>query len=186
MHTPDPTSWKAPEDPLDPRCDATDRGLDAMLERTAPREVPEGLVGRVVEASREDLARGRATAPPRLVFPSLARLAAAACLAAAVLAAFWLAGLQPGSTIEDRLASLDVEPAGQVAADTPSGPMDRFRALQAVNELAWRGAVDDLAQVVWAVQNGAASHMVLAPGRTPMEAVENELDSVRVVARLEG
>ncbi|MDP7029350.1 MAG: hypothetical protein QF733_03925 [Phycisphaerales bacterium] len=186
MHTPDPSSWNAPDEPLDARCDATDAGLDAMLDQTAPRDVPEGLVQRVLEASRADLDAGRATPPPRLVFPSMARLAAAACVAAAVLAAFWLAGLQPNPPVEDRLAARDLLPVPDPTLEAPAGPMDRFRALQAVNELDWQGAVDDLAQVVWAVQNGAASHMVLAPGRTPMEAVENELDSVRVVAKLEG
>ncbi len=184
MNTPDPSSWHAPDEPLDARCDPIDEGLDAMLDQTAPREVPEGLADRVLEATRADLERGRGATPSRLVFPSMARLAAAACVAAAVLAAFWLVSLQPGSPVEDRLATGDADPAGSV--DVVAGPMERFRALQAVNELDWQGAVDDLAQVVWAVQNGAASQMVLSPGKTPMEAVENELDSVRVVAKLEG
>jgi hypothetical protein len=110
----------------------------------------------------------------------------AACVVLALLAAFWVAGRQAEVGSGQELAR-DTTPRIVAPADVfgTSDAITRVRGLQAINDLDWQGAVGDLENVVWAVGNGAASRMVLSPGGTPMEAVENELDSVRVVARLE-
>ena len=173
------------DDPVDPRCDAIDEAIDAALERTAPRDIPDGLVERVTEASLQSLRAGRAAAPATLRFRPLTRLAVAACVLLAIVAAFWWVGRQPAPAgpslaLGDRSAESD-----SVDADS-FGAMARFRGLQQVNDLNYADALADLEDLVWAFHQGAGSRMVLSPGETDMEAVENELDSVRVVARLDG
>jgi hypothetical protein len=170
------------QDALDPRCDAIDAGLDAALNRTAPREIPEGLVERVAEASLERLHAGRTTT---LRFRPLTRLAMAACVLLAVVAAFWIVGRQPapeGRMLANSDLTVDVTPVDAVTGNAVA----RFRGLQKVSELSYLDALADLEDLVWAFHHGAGSRMVLSPGETNMEAVENELDSVRVVARLDG
>jgi hypothetical protein len=176
--------WSASREPFDPRCDELDAAMDTALDQTAPRQVPDGLAQRVAAASLPHLAQGRLSTSPRLrLVPNLSRLAMAACVVLALLAAFWVAGRQAEVGPEHELAR-DTTPRIVAPTDT-FNVITRVRGLQAINNLDWQGAVGDLENVVWAVQNGAASWMVLSPGGTPMEAVENELDSVRVVARLE-
>jgi hypothetical protein len=176
--------WTPPtpqDDPVDPRCDAVDLGIDAALERTAPRDVPEGLVERVTEASLLSL-RASGQAPAGWRFRSVARLALAACVVLAVVAAFWVVGRQPSPEV--RSLALDQPPTEiDFRAD---GSMDRFLGLQRVSDLNYADALADLEEVVWAVHHGAGSRMVLSPGQTDMETIENELDSVRVVARIDG
>ena len=173
-----------PPDDLDPRCDATDRAIDAALRDTAPREIPEGLVDRVVAASLPEL-QSEGVVPNRLRFRPVARLALAACVMLAVVAVFWLVGQQPLPV--DRSIATEAGPTdGWVEAASSSDAMARFRGLRRVSELNYVDAIGDLEEVVWAVQNGADSALVLSPGQTDMEAVENELDSVRVIARLDG
>jgi hypothetical protein len=110
------------------------------------------------------------------------RLALAACVVLAVVVAFWVAGRQPSPEV--RSLALDQPPAdtGFIA----DGSMDRFLGLQRVSDLNYADALADLEDVVWAVHHGAGSRMVLSPGQTDMETIENELDSVRVVARIDG
>jgi hypothetical protein len=182
----DPKSWNAPDEAFDPRCEPLEQAIDAALDHTAQRDVPEGLSQRVAAASLPHLVRGRLDTPPRLrLVPNVARLAMAACVVLAVLAAFWVAGRQPDTMQPDRSLAR-VNASGSVAPHFRADPLARVRSLQAINDLNWQDAIGDLESVVWAVQNGAASWMVLSPGDTPMQAVENELDSVRVVTRLEG
>ncbi|MDG1837990.1 MAG: hypothetical protein P8I91_04210 [Phycisphaerales bacterium] len=186
---PPPSSgeWSASHEPFDPRCDELDAAMDAALDQTAPRHIPDGLAQRVAAASLPHLAQGRSSSSSRLrLVPNLSRLAMAACVVLALLAAFWVAGRQAEVGSEQELAR-DTTPRIVAPADVfgTSDAITRVRGLQAINDLDWQGAVGDLENVVWAVGNGAASRMVLSPGGTPMEAVENELDSVRVVARLE-
>ncbi|MDP7070350.1 MAG: hypothetical protein QF561_03265 [Phycisphaerales bacterium] len=177
--------WNAPEDDFDPRCDELDAALDATLDQSAPRETPEGLSQRVAEASFPFLDIGRAASPRRPAIPQVARLAIAAGLMIAAVAAFWLVGRQPAPRGMDDLRVQISEPRDVELAEL-RGPLERLRGLQMVSDLDLESAVGDLKGVVWAIQNGAASRMILAPGETPLEAVENELDSVRVVARLDG
>ncbi len=173
----------ANKEQLDPRCDRIESGLDAMLDQTAPRETPAGLEDRVYQATLPFLEIGRGTASSAAALPSVARLALAACLAVAVVGAFWLVGQSPVDRGEDVTLVFDAPADAPKAADRSMG---RFLGLQRVHDLDYGGAVGDLEQVVWAIQNGAASGMILAPGETPLEAVENELDSVRVVSQISG
>ena len=178
--------WTPPtpqDDPVDPRCDAVDRAIDAALEQTAPRDVPEGLVERVAEASLQQLRASRSESPATLRFRPLARLAMAACVLLAVVAAFWLAGRQPA--LEVRSVAV-LEPATGSVDAVAAGSLERFRGLQRVSALNYADALADLEDVVWAVHTGASSRMVLSPGQTDLETIENELDSVRVVARIDG
>ena len=64
-------------------------------------------------------------------------------------------------------------------------PLQRLQAWQRINDLSYATALSDLQSVVWAVENGATNSMILSPGMTPLERVENELDSVRVVSSIE-
>ncbi len=177
--------WNAPEDAFDPRCDELDAALDAALDQSAPRETPEGLSQRVADASLPFLEIGRAASPNRVAVPQFARLALAACLVIAAVVAFWVVGHQPIPRGMDELHVQISEPAG-LSLMSERGPFERLKGLQMVNDLDLESAVGDLEGVVWAIQNGAAGRMILSPGETPLEAVENELDSVRVVARLDG
>jgi hypothetical protein len=182
--SPSSGEWSASREPFDPRCDELDAAMDAALDQTAPRHVPDGLAQRVAAASLPHLVQGGLSTSPRLrLVPNLSRLAMAACVVLALLAAFWVAGRQAEVGPEHELAR-DTAPRIVAPTDTFNA-IARVRGLQAINNLDWQGAVGDLENVVWAVGNGAASWMVLSPGDTPLEAIENELDSVRVVARLE-
>ncbi|MCP4759906.1 MAG: hypothetical protein GY894_06535 [Planctomycetes bacterium] len=177
--------WNAPDDAFDPRCDDIDAALDAALDQSAPRESPEGLSQRVADASLPFLEIGRAASPARVAVPQFARLALAACLVIAAVVAFWIVGRQPSPRSIDDLHVRISEPDG-FSTISERSPFERLRGLQMINELDLESAVGDLEGVVWAIQNGAASRMILSPGETPLEAVENELDLVRVVARLDG
>lgn len=173
------------QDPLDPRCDAVDAAIDAALDATAPRAVPAGLVDRVSAASLQQLRGAQFETPRRLVFRPLARLGMAACVVLAVVAAFWLVGRQP--SIEGRSVALRME--HEVVLPVSLDPTDsvaRFRGLKRVSDLDFAGAIGSLEDVVFAVRNGAGSSLVISPGQTDMETIENELDSVRVVARMDG
>ncbi|MBT4766897.1 MAG: hypothetical protein HOO04_00880 [Phycisphaerae bacterium] len=173
------------QDPLDPRCDAVDAAIDAALDATAPRDVPIGLVDRVSQASLQQLRAGQYEASRRLVFRPLARLAMAACVLLAVVAAFWLVGRQPA--IESRSVAHRMGP--EVVLPTsidPTGSVARFQGLKRVSDLDFANAIGSLEGVVFAVRNGAGSNLVISPGQTNMETIENELDSVRVVARMDG
>ncbi|MDP6891438.1 MAG: hypothetical protein QF471_08920 [Phycisphaerales bacterium] len=175
------------DDPIDPRCDAVDEAIDAALKQTASRGIPEGLVERVTQASLQSLRAGRGETPPILRFRRhpLARLAMAACVLLAVVAAFWLAGRQPSPEVRSlALVSppVEIESVGVMEDDA----LTRFRGLQQVSDLNYADALTDLEEVVWAMHHGAGSHMVLSPGQTDLETIENELDSVRVVARIDG
>jgi len=170
----------------DERCDAVDLAIDEALRETSPTAVPEGLVDRVLAASQPHLESGRTTSGGRLVFPAAARLAMAAGLMLAVGAAIWMTR----SLSDPRVAPMpDVVAFESDEVPVPyevDDPMERVRGMWRLHELDYNGAVTDLEHVVWAVQNGAASRLVLSPGETAMEAVENELDSVRVIARIDG
>lgn len=172
----------------DARCDAIDLAIDAALEETAPREVPEGLVERVLEASQPYLDQGRSIAEPSTyAFPVAARLALAACLTMAVCAAIWFANSSSGTRSIELMDVVVQAPSSEMTPSAPADdPVERVRSLWRLHALDYDTALADLEQVVWAVQNGAASSMVLSPGQTDMEVVENELDSVRVVARIDG
>ncbi|HCA39401.1 MAG: hypothetical protein QF781_02110 [Phycisphaerales bacterium] len=179
-------SQNSQDDPIDPRCDAVDEAIDAALKQTAPREVPEGLVERVAEASLQSLRAGRGETPAILRFRRpLARLAIAASVLLAVVAAFWLAGRQPSPEVRSLALvspSVEIESGGAME----DAALTRFRGLQQVSDLNYADALTDLEEVVWAMHHGAGSRMVLSPGQTDMETIENELDSVRVVARIDG
>lgn len=179
------TPRNSQQDPLDPRCDAIDAAIDAALDATAPRDIPAGLVDRVSMASLQQLREAQLAPPRRLVFRPLAQLAMAACVLLAVVGAFWLVGRQPlleGRSVARRMATEVVLP---VSLD-PTGSVARFQGLKRVSDLDFSGAIGNLEDVVFAVRNGAGSALVVSPGQTDMETIENELDSVRVVARMDG
>lgn len=178
-----PPAWQPPDEPADPRLDEVDQHIDDLLRATAPREVPAGLVSRVAEASTAALERGRATQPRRLIFSPVAQLAAAAVMGLAVVGLFWVVDRGPSLpevTLGPSMAALK-QPSAQARH-----PFERFRGLQLVESLHYSDAIDGLESVVSAIQWGAGGRLVLSEGVRERDTFENELDAVRVVARLGG
>ena len=178
-----PPAWQPPDEPADPRLDEVDQRIDDLLRVTAHREVPTGLSARVAQASTASLAHGRRTQTRRLVFSPVARLAVAAVMGLAVVGLFWLVDRGPDLpevTVMTSVALLD-QPESE-----GRNPFDRFRGLQMVESLQYSDAMDGLESVVSAIQSGAGSYLVLSEGERDRDAFENELDAVRVVARLGG
>ncbi|MBG79866.1 MAG: hypothetical protein CMJ39_04040 [Phycisphaerae bacterium] len=148
-------------DPLGPDYSAQDCDLDLKIgEQLRQLPVPEGLAERVAEAS---LAEWRSQSRMRLGSPRVAvvikRLALAACVAVAVVAAFWVTspGLEPnnsGSVVLDTPSletwvSDEYEPAspllGILSAMDSSG-------LVASHDLTWEETHDELLNILEAEQ----------------------------------
>ena len=171
-------TWRATSEPFDERCDDLDRTLDDLLDRSAPREVPSDLVNRIASASHSYLGIDGGTSRSRTTWT---RLALAACATLAVGAALWVAGRSGGPMAQD----MPIQFVQGVDLGSQVESLQRLQAWQRINDLSYATALNDLQSVVWAVENGATNSMILSPGMTPLERVENELDSVRVVSSIE-
>ena len=134
-------------DPLGTDYEPRDRDLDIMVGETLRQmPVPEGLVDRIHAASMERRQQARMRFTPSRTAIATKRLALAACVAIAAVAAFWLTGPSLVPMGGSQIASSDVEPP----VDFPLEMLAEAdgSGLLASDDLTWAEAHEELLSIL--------------------------------------
>ena len=135
-------------DPLGSDYEPRDRDLDIMIgESLREIPVPEGLVGRIQEASLARQQQKRMRLTPSRAAIATKRLALAACVAIAAVAAFWLTSPSLVPVGQVQVASSDLE------ASPVDFPLEMLAqadgtGLLASHDLTWAEAHEELLSIV--------------------------------------
>jgi len=160
---------------------------DSALKSASGGPTPEGLVERVVAASLPLLVSGRARGAHHLRLPVvLARVAVAAAVAIALVAAFWSTPTPRSVVVPDGMPialAPGERPSGMLVA---SGPFtwrdDAMLTLLQVRDMGWDDAVGDLETVINTVGTGQSGMLGLVGDASGLDRVESELLTVTRVA----